>query len=196
MKDGSLEADIKEFVVVFHPSSFFSPLHDKSATWFSCTIYGWNVYPELTGILNWFNLALVFFWLDIRFHNLILFVFVLFYLLIFVLIVSILSLFLQLCGWCFVICHRFSEPLGYYCCKYISPIFSHCGFSVMHSVSFSHFRCFILSFLVLFGLCLYFKLGGICWQNFSITLLSHLLPYVLYLYFYPFHFFKKFSTLL
>lgn len=113
----------------------------SSATWFSPTIYGWNVSPEPTGILNWFTLPLVFFWLDIRFQNLILFVFVLFCLLIFVVIVGILPLYLQLYGWCFVVCHRFSKPVGYYCCKYITAIFSHCGFSVMHSVSFSHFRC-------------------------------------------------------
>lgn len=84
--------------------------------------------------------ALGFFWLDIRFQNLILFVFVLFCLLIFVVIVGILPLYLQLYGWCFVVCHRLSKPVGYYCCKYITAIFSHCGFSVMHSVSFSHFR--------------------------------------------------------
>lgn len=109
----------------------FSSLHDKSATWFSSTIYRWNAYPEPTGFLNWFNLPLVFFWLYIRYQNLILFVFVLFSLLIFVVIFGILSLYLQLYGWCFVVCNRFSEPVGYYCCKYITAIFSHCEFSVI-----------------------------------------------------------------
>lgn len=122
------------------PLVSFSSLHDKSATWFSSTIYGWNVSPEPTAILNWFTLPWVFFWLDIRFQNLILFVFVLFCLLIFVVIVGILPLYLQLYGWCSVVCHRLSKPVGYYCCKYITTIFSHCKFSVMHSVSFSHFR--------------------------------------------------------
>lgn len=130
------------------PLLSFSSLHDKSATWFSSTIYRWNAYPEPIGFLNWSNLPLVFFWLYIRYQNLILFVFVLFSRLIFVVIVGILPLYLQLYGWCFVVCHRFSEPVGYYCCKYITAICSHCGFSVMHSVSFSHFRCSILSFLV------------------------------------------------
>lgn len=77
---------------------------------------------------------------------------------------------------------------------YYSHILSLRIFSYAFCVIFT-FQVFVPSFLVHFGLFLYFKLRGIYWQNFSITPLSHLLPYLLYLYFYPFYFFKRISTL-
>lgn len=82
--------------------SSFSPVHSSHL----CMVFLYhrcmNVYLEPTGILNWFNLPLVCFWLDIRYQNPILFV--LFCLLIFVVIAGILQLFSQVYGWWMMFC--------------------------------------------------------------------------------------------